>query len=281
VASSNDKIFVQFILRRVSGEVCVNGIPVFSVPTDPGETDHTLPINGLVLAGLNQVELVLDIEGSPSTCRTRRRKKAEPEAAALIRVLRFPGGQTVMPVPNPANVVAVREWHGSKDESEESPRSVNLTFDAGPGFGRWSFESAPPIVLDAPTIEEVRVLCENVRASIRRGDSAELLRLGEVRFREVGQAFGSTSDDEDIAQLERWIQQYAAEPDRVLPIDPRQFDLRLVAGDRILIPLNKDWSHVVRMMQALTDQDDQPAGDYLVSYELLLARIGGKLTIVR
>lgn len=279
--SSNEKIFVQFILRRVSGEVCVNGVPVFSVPEDPGETDHTLPINGFVVSGLNQVELVLDIEGTPSTSRRRRQKKAEPEAAALIRVLKFPGGQTVMPVPNPAHVVGVREWYGEKDESEEAPRTVSLAFDAGAGFGHWSWQSAPALVLDQPTVEEARVLCEQVRAAIVRGDTTELLRLGEVRFREVGQAFGATSDDEDIAQLERWIAQYTAEPERVLPIDPRSFDFRLVAGDRILLPLNRDWSQVVRMRQAITDQDNRPAGDFVVSYGMMLAKIGGKLTIVR
>ncbi len=279
--SSNEKIFVQFVLRRVSGEVCVNGVPVFSVPEDPGETDHTLPINGLVVPGLNQVELVLGIEGTPSTCRQRRQKKAEPEAAALIRVLKFPGGQTVMPLPNPQNVVAVREWYGEKDESEESPRTVSLTFDAGAGFGTWSWQSAPPIVLDPPTIEEARVLCDAVRSAIVRGDTAELLRLGEVRFREVGQAFGATSDEEDIAQLERWIVQYSTEPERVLPIDARTFDFRLVAGDKILVPLNRDWSQVVRLRQAITDQDNRPAGDFVVSYAMMLARIGGKLTIVR
>jgi hypothetical protein len=281
VPTLNDKIFVQFVLRRVSGEVCVNGIPVFSVPEDPGETDHTLPINALVVSGLNQVELVLDIEGTPSTCRQRRKKKADPEAAALIRVLRFPGGQTVMPMPSPNSIVAFREWYGEKDESEEAPRTVSLAFDAGAGFGQWSWQAAPPLVLDPPTIEEARVLCDTVRSAIRRGDTAELLRLGEVRFREVGQAFGATSDDEDIAQLERWIAQYAAEPDRVLEIDPRTFDFRLVAGDKLLLPLNKDWSQAVRMRQAITDQDNRPAGDFVVSYGMMLARIGGKLSIVR
>jgi hypothetical protein len=35
------------------------------------------------------------------------------------------------------------------------------------------------------------------------------------------------------------------------------------------------------MRQAITDQDNRPAGDFVVSYGMMLARIGGKLSIVR
>lgn len=278
-----DKLFVQFYLQNVTGEVRVNGVPVHSVPEPLEATDQTIPVNGLVIAGMNSVDLVLDIEGSPSVSTYRRQQKANKDAMAMIRVLRFPSdGGPVFAMPIPSNIVAYREWLGEKDESEEAPRVVSLTFDAGAGFGGpWSWQSAPKLQLDPATIEEARVICENVRSAIVSGNARDLLRMAEIRFREVGEAFGATSDAEDIAQLERWIQQYASEPDRVLPLDPRQFDFRLVADERILQPLNKDWSHPVRMNQPVTDQDDNPMGDMEIPYSLLLARIGGKLAIVR
>jgi hypothetical protein len=277
----HDKLFVQFYLSGVSGEVRVNDVPVYTVP-EATENDQTIPVNGLVIAGMNRVDLILDIEGSPSVCTNRREKKADKAAKALVRVLRFPSDGPVFAMPIPANIVAYREWLGEQDESEESPRVVSLTFDSRGGFGGpWSWQSAPKLVLDTPTIEEARALCEHVRHAILSGDASALLTLAEIRFREVGEAFGATSDAEDIAQLERWIAQYKNEPDRVLPIDPRAFDFRLVAEDRIVQPMNKDWSHVVRMMQPVTDQDDKPMGDMEIPYSLLLARIGGKLRIVR
>ncbi|MBL9023320.1 MAG: hypothetical protein JNL21_14065 [Myxococcales bacterium] len=279
----HDKLFVQFYLQNVTGEVRVNGIPVHSVPEELAATDQTIPVNGFIVAGMNAVDLVLDMEGSPSVCTRRREKKANKDAMAMIRVLRFPSdGGPVFAMPIPANIVAYREWLGEKDESEEAPRVVSLAFDVGAGFGGpWAWQSAPKLKLDTQTIEEARVICEHVRAAIVSGNTSELLRLAEIRFREVGEAFGATSDAEDIAQLERWIQQYEKEPDRVLPIDPLAFDFRLVADDRILQPLNKDWSHPVRMNQAVTDQDDNPMGEMELPYSLLLARVGGKLAIVR
>ena len=279
----NDKLFVQFYLQNVTGEVRVNGIPVHSTPEELAATDQTIPVNGFVIAGMNTVDLVLDFEGTPAACMRPREKKAKKDAMAMIRVLRFPSdGGPVFAMPIPANIVAYREWLGDKDESELAPRVVSLTFDAGAGFGGpWSWQAAPKLTLDTPTIEEARVVCEHVRAAIVSGNTSELLRLAEIRFREVGVAFGATSDAEDIAQLERWIQQYAKEPERVLPIDPLAFDFRLVAGDRILQPLNKDWSHPVRMNQSVTDQDDNPMGEMELPYALLLARVGGKLAIVR
>ncbi len=278
----HDKLFVQFYLQNVTGEVRVNGVPVFTVPEELGATDQTIPVNGLVIAGMNRVDLLLDIAGSPSASTRPREKRANKEAKAVIRVLRFPSNGPVFALPIPANIVAYREWLGDKDESDEAPRIVSLTFDAGAGFGGpWSWQSAPALVLDEPTLEEARVICDHVRSTIVRGKANELLALAEIRFREVGEAFGATSDAEDIAQLERWLAIYEREPERVLPIDPAQFDFRLVADDRILQPLNRDWSHPVRMLQAVTDQDDNPMGDMEIPYSLLLARIGGKLRIVR
>jgi hypothetical protein len=279
-AATHDLHFVQFSLSHVTGEVRINGIPVWSVPKDLEETDQTIPINAYMVSGTNQVELVLDIEGSPSTCMRPRQVKPRDDQRGTARVLRM-GPAGGFPSPSTGTVLGSVEWLGQLEKSEQAPRSVSFAFDAGAGFGTWSWQTAPSLRLDEATVLEAQVLIEQVRASLRSGNAKELLRLIEICFRETGEAFGAKGDAEDIAQLEGWIGQWAAEPERVLPMDPAELDLRLVAADRVIVALNRDWTHAVRLRQAVTDQDDNPCGDFDLPYPLMMARVGKKLAIVR
>ncbi|MFO0553113.1 MAG: hypothetical protein U0271_32295 [Polyangiaceae bacterium] len=281
MAGTKDVFVVQLYFARVSGEVLINGVPVWSVPKDLGATDQTLPINGYLVSGTNTVELVVDIDAPPSKVREKRQNRPDPEASAAVRIVRFPGGGRIMPTPDAGTVVVAGEWLSDRDKGEESPRSLSWTFEVLGGGGPWSFQSAPKLVIDEATIEETRVLLEEVRSALRAGDVAALMALGAIRFREVGEAFGATDDSADIARLTRWVELYKNEPDRVLPIDPRQFDLRLCADDKLLLAVNSDWSHCVRLRQDVTDQDNKPAGEFEAPYEIFAARIGGKLKIVR
>jgi hypothetical protein len=279
-AATHDLYFVQFALSHVTGEVRVNGIPVWSVPTDLGETDQSIPVNAYMVPGTNQVELVLEIEGSPSTCMRPRQVKPKDDQRGAVRVIRM-GPSGGFPSPSTGTMLGSVEWLGKLEKSEQCPRSVSFAFDAGAGFGAWSWQTAPSLRLDEATVLEAQVLIEQVRACLRSGNAKDLLRLIEICFRETGQAFGATSDAEDIGNLEQWIVQWANEPERVLPMDPAELELRLVAQDRILVALNKDWTHAVRLRQAVTDQDDTPRGDFDLPYPLMMARVGKKLAIVR
>lgn len=281
MANLNDTIYVQFAFRNTSGEICVNGIPVWSVPEDLGATDQTIPINGFIIPGTNRVEMVLDIEGSPSQCRVPRRAKPKAGAFAQVRVVKMPAGRgPQFPNPSSGTVLCERNWEGDKEESEDVPRILSTSFDS-PGYGTWSWQSSKKLDLDVATIEEVRVVCEAIRSAMRAGDTRTLLSIIEVNFRELGQSIGSNSDAEDIAQLEAWIQQFKAEPDRVLPLDVTQFDFRIVGNGHLLMALNKDWSHVIRMRQAATDQYGNKVGDAIIRYPIILSRIGDALRVVR
>ena len=279
-AATHDLYFVQFALHHINGEVRVNGIPVWSVPKDLGMTDQTIPVNPYMVAGTNQVELVLEIEGSPSTCLRPHEVKPKDDQLGSLRIIRM-GPSGGMPTPSTGTVLGSVEWLGSQEKSDQCPRTVSLAFDGGAGFGTWSWQTAPSLRLDEATVLEAQVLIEQVRACLRAGNAKELLRLIEINFRETGEAFGAESDAEDIAQLESWIRQWAAEPERVLPMDPAKLDLRLVASDRILMALNQDWTDAVRLRQAVTDQDDNPCGDFDLPYSLMMARVGKHLAIVR
>lgn len=277
---ANDIYFLQFWMRATSGEISLNGVPVWSVPRDLGQTDQTIPLNPYVTAR-NKLELVIDIEGSPSECRRPRETKPKPEAAVVVRVIRCASGQPVIPADDTGTVVAKLVWVAEKDPSDQYPRVLSTEFDAAGGFGSWAWQSAPKLTLDDATRQEAWTVLENVRSAIRTGDAKELFRLTELCVREVGRAFGEAREAESLAAIEGWIAQWAAEPERVLPIDTKAFDFRLVADDKILIPINRDWTHPVQMRQAVTDQDNVAAGDFTLSYPVMLARVGSGLAIVR
>jgi hypothetical protein len=279
-AATHETYVAQFAFHHVTGEVRINGIPIWSVPKDLGMTDQTIPINAYMIAGTNSAELVIDIEGSPSTCMRQRQVKPKDEQLASLRIIRM-GLDGGFPAPSTGTMLGSVEWLGSQEKSEQCPRSVSVAFDGGAGFGTWSWQTAPSLRLDEATVLEAQVLIEQVRSCLRTGNAKDLLRLIEVNFRETGEAFGATGDAEDIAQLEQWIVQWAAEPERVLPMDPAELDLRLVAQDRLLMALNKDWTHAVRLRQDVTDQEDNPRGHMDLPYSLIMARVGKKLTIVR
>jgi hypothetical protein len=280
MSATRETLVAQFAFHHVNGEVRVNGIPIWSVPKDLGMTDQTLPINAYLVAGTNTAELVLEIEGTPSTCMRPHQVKPKDDQLGVLRVIRM-GLEGGFPAPSTGTVLGSVEWQGKLEKNEQCPRSVSFAFDAGSGFGPWSWQAAPSLKLDEATVLEAQVLIEQVRACLRSGNAKELLRLIEVNFRETGEAFGATSDAEDVAQLEQWIVQWAEEPERVLPMDPAELDLRLVAADRIIMALNKDWTHAVRLRQDVTDQDDNPRGHIDLPYSLMMARIGKKLAIVR
>ena len=286
MAYTSDTLYLQFALRNTSAEFCVNGIPVWTIPKDPGAEEQTIPINAFVVPGENRIEAILDLEGSPSASRTPRNAKAKPGSWVEFRVLRMPSGRgPQFPSPSSGSVLCERGFRADKkpgepEEPEVAPRWVSASFES-PGYGAWAWQSAKKLELDVATIEEARVACEAVRSALRSGDTRALLQLIDVRFRESGRAFGVTDDSEDVAQLERWIQQYREHPERVLPLAPTEFDFRLVADGRILVPLYRDWSHAIRLRQPVTDQHGRPVGDVVGRYAIMLAHVGGGLRIVR
>lgn len=281
MAILNDTVYVQFAFKNTSGEICVNGIPVWSVPEDLGATDQTIPINGFMVAGSNQVDMVLDIEGTPSTCRTPRKAKPKAGAWARMRVIKMPAGRGAQaPSPSTGSLLLEREWNGDKEQSEDVPRFVSGMFDS-PGFGRWSYLGSKKLDLNVQTIEEVRVVAEAIRSALRAGDTRALLQIIEINFKELGQSVGATDDSADVAQLEAWIQQFKSHPDRVLPLDPSRWDFRIVGSGQLLMALNKDWSHIIQMKQPATDQHGNKVGDAIIRYPIILARIGDALRVVR
>jgi hypothetical protein len=284
----NAVLHAEIELEACSGEVTVNGIPVVTLPEALPSFMQSVPVNPLVVAGLNALELAVGLDPeAPSVSRRARRNSPSLSSAAraVARLVRYPLEPGTFASPEMGDVLVRLEWSAAEDTSEASPRELRATVDLGEGFGRWSWQDAPPLSLEGGTRLEVIGVLEEIRAAIRAGDAEALLRLIAIKFREVGAAYPGASDAaseaKDRENLAVWLGQFAAAPERVLPLDLDALDLRLAAEQRILIPTTRRFTSAIELKMAVDDEDGTPRGDVEVPYEVKLARIDGKLAVVR
>lgn len=282
----NAVLHAEIELEACSGEVTFNGIPVVTLPEALPSFTQSVPVNPLVVAGLNALELAVDLDPeAPSVCRRARRSSPSSAARAVARLVRYPLEPGTFASPEMGDVLLRLEWSAAEDTSEASPRELRATVDLGEGFGRWSWQDAPPLSLEDGTRLEAIGVLEEIRAAIRAGDAEALLRLIAIKFREVGAAYPGASDAaseaKDRENLAVWLGQFAAAPERVLPLDMGALDLRLAAEQRILIPMTRRFTSAIELRMAVDDEDGTPRGDVDVPYEVKLARIDGALRVVR
>lgn len=276
---SSSLVHFQVYSGNVSFEACLNDIPIVSLAESPAGYDQSIPVNQYVIPEYNRVDLWVDIAGKPSECRRPHKKTPPKDARAIVRIVRYPNGRVE---PSAEEILLMLEWEAHRDpEGTVYPLNVGANLDMGKGLGSWSWQSAPPLLLTDVVVEEARVLLEAMRQAIRSGEVSRVLELLRINFDEVKKAYSVTDDSLSMAGLAAFIGRYAAEPDRVLPIEPSKFDLRLVAGGRMIETLNEDWLTSLCLRQAMTDQDGAPAGEAILPYSLLLARVGDVLRIVR
>lgn len=278
----NSVVHVEIELTECSGEVVVNGVPAVTCPEALPSFTQSIPVNPLVVPGMNALELAVDLYAeAPSLCRRARRRALPTQARAVARLVRYSLTKGTFASPEQGEILARLEWSGAEDRSESSPRELRVAVDLGEGFGRWSWMDAPPLAVDPGTRLEVIGILEEIRAALRRGDADAVLRIIDVKFREVGSAYPGADDEADRASFARWVRPFGADPDRVLPIDHEALDLRLAAEQRMIIPMTRAFSSAIALRMPVTDEDGSPRGDVDVPYEVKLARVGGALRVVR
>lgn len=276
---SDHVIYAELLVQGCTAELYVNGVPLrrrrsggAPLPGSSAGPFASIPVQQYLVPGDNRIEIL--IEPGPTPRRAREPESSMrrmPGAAAVARVVRFEEGAFVDS--ENGEILAEVKWEGAADEDEAFPKSAGVTAALGARSGRWSWQDAPPITLDDATGAEIAHVLGTVAQAFERGDPAPVLALLKTRFDEGIRAYPRNDSETLTKELSNYVRDAAADKWKVRSLDPGAFDFRLCAGDRLVELVDRDWQPSLRFE---VPEEDEPYG-----YPMMLARIDGRLAVVR
>lgn len=243
----NPRLIIRVQTKNLRAEVWLNGVPV--VMFFPGEADTPVgvPVNEFALPGRNMVGVMLhaapraSAAGEPWAAHADAASYTGP-ASLSVRVGQYGPAESVAKATPPP--LAVLDWQGV---AAPLPSMVERTFTLDYAYGPWAWQSAERYesfdpVLRARAFDYLSYL-HGLLAQRRVEEfvAANALRLEEITRRAYG-----VSPEPMRRTLTRAIEQHAAGDEwSLLPLDPREIDLRLVANGRMIECLRTNRHHAL------------------------------------
>jgi hypothetical protein len=281
-------IYAELHVRLCTAELYLNGIPVLR-NISPALPFSSIPVHQFLVPGANWLEVVVEPGPTPSRARDGESRRVAAGASVVARLVRceeapFTMDEPSAPPPAPAPVegekLAEITWNGDPFEITTFPRILAVERDLGPQAGRWSWQDAPPLCLDDATRAEIASVLATVAGAFEGGRSSGALDLLQTRFAEDARAYPVHDPRTLKAELVSSIRRAANEGWSVRPLDPARQDFRLCAGGRLVELVDRDWLPSLRFYSGAT-MGDEPAPDGEIPYAMMLARIAGRLVVVR
>ncbi len=257
-------IFVELTRRSVVAEVLLNGIPVLRQDQTSG-IHGALAAHGYLVPGANLLELMVGPGPSPGRVGEAHEGAGLDGAWAMARLIRYPIGVPA----EPAYGEVLLELHWRSEDSLRFPRVLSRTASLGPMFGPWGWQSAPRLSLTETTIAELRGLISEIAGTFRRRDLAALMRFDQIRVRDAIRAYPALT----MAYIEAEQREFLADVAAVNDLDFSAFEPRLVADGRMIQCVNNDFSSILQVRSANTDE--------IIPYDLLISRETGRLLPAR
>ncbi|MFO0605230.1 MAG: hypothetical protein U0324_18770 [Polyangiales bacterium] len=253
-------------------EVYLNGIPVTLRGPTHGRA-FGAPVNHLVVDGVNELALVVDPGPRPSEALSPaagRHRLPTDDHRAWARLARYPAGAVIG---GPDGVELLRVEHASSAQSRPvmAPRVVEGRVDLGARSGRWAWQDAPRLSLDATTRNEIAAYLTELAGALSAGDCEVFLARSELRLAEVAQAFGRARGEKESVIRDGQARRRQRPGFAVRAVDVSAFDLRLCAGGRLVECVADDWRAIVR----------EAPSDETMYFPMMLARLGGAWCIAR
>jgi hypothetical protein len=267
-------IHAELELTDCSGELWVNGIPIPSLPIRRPSFEVSVPCQHALISGMNQLELWVDVDGKPHENKAPRKAPPRPTARAIARLVAYEPG--VQAAPENGEVLATLEYDGAKDEKDEAPRLRRLGIDLGRSFGPWAWQKAPVLTLDDLTQREAAAAAREIHGALFGGDPQRVFDLIRLRWEEMDRAYPGRDDAVDRAHHAAWIEELARDPRRNVPLDPDHHAFRLIADGRMIELIDDDFFPSIRIAHEV-----EPDRWVAAPYAICLARVGGRLTVVR
>jgi hypothetical protein len=267
----SEAIYLHIDARGVRAEVELNGFPTLAAMRAPQDGSEAA-VQQLLVPGVNELLLRVEPGPRPSAAASERRVLSRPDAWAVARLVRYPDGALLHP--ENGTVLAELAWTTTEGASSEVfPVERRASVTLGGAFGRWAFQDAPVLTLDAALVAEARALLEALGQAMWRGPTMEYKRLIAVHTAEALRAYPAWNRADQEAFLNRLSAAYQRAPEPGFRLLADRHDFRLVAGGRVLQCVDDDFEGSLRLIR----QD----GSGEMRSAVHLARIDGALRVVR
>jgi hypothetical protein len=266
---ATEVIHAQLEIKACTAELYVNRIAVARLRPDTALVT-SISVPQLLVPFDNEIELLVEPGTSPSRARTEYHEETLSGASAVARLVRF-SGEVVTNVEN-GELLAEVQWKSQDGVRDAFPKAIARQASLGALAGRWSWQDAPPLVLDDALVDEARAVLSELGQALRRGSAAAFRELVAVPCSEALRAYPALTEEYVNATVEQDVEHYHRSPDPVLPLVRERHDFRLAAADRMLECIDKDWLPSLRLRD--------PSGA-IVPYPVFLARLEGRLRVVR
>ena len=237
---------IEAQVKGCAAEFYLNGFPLTLCSEEKGQ-ELVQPVNQYVIDGENELAFIVKPGPIPSQAESGPPEgKTEAEAyvtggeSVMVRLCKYPYG--AVSGGEERQILQELTWPLEiHEETHEYPLRMSVRFPLKTGTGKWLWEELPEIELDEKAVEEIGAFLEGLRKSIADKDPEPFLAAGAPRFDELAKAY------EDPPYKKRNIfRRTVDEVDGMGEVDPETFDLRLVAGGRLVECVGKDWDPILR-----------------------------------
>jgi hypothetical protein len=270
--STTTVILAQLEVEGCTAELLVNGVPLSRI-APPKMFVENVAAETFLIPGTNRLDVLVEPGETPSTARAPHREIPFRPMRATGRLIRFPEGVPGTVEHGELLAETAFVWEDGRPSRRTFPVEVGTQVEILGAGAQWPFLDAPPLSLDDALVAEARALLDEVEQAIRAADADRIFRLAEIQLRDVQRAYPAVTDALLRADVSTRLQETEKSPDPVLPRDPGQHDFRLVAGDRVLQLVDRDWTTSFKLRD--------PGDGGPIPYRILVARIDGVLRIVR
>lgn len=243
----NPRLIVRVQAKNLRAEIWLNGAPVAMLLPGEADTPVGVPVNEFAVPGGNVVGVLLHAAPRPSAA-------AEPwaldeqaasytgPASLSLRVAQYAPSESVAAA-NPAPLAAL-DWQGL---AAPLPVMMERRFNVDYGYGPWAWQSAQRYdsfdrVLRSRAVDYLVYL----HGLLAAGRVAEFVDINTLRLEEITTRAYGVSPQPLRRTLTRAIEQHASNEEwSLLPLDPREIDLRLIAGGRMIECLRANRQHAL------------------------------------
>lgn len=266
---STDRIVMAELERRgVCAELHINRMPVLRLTDNEGPFGAS-GAHEFLIAGSNLLELVVEPGPSPSRWKEPYLKEPPADSFARARLMVYPPGVDL----GLENGVLLGElnWVPEDKGSLNFPKVFEKIVMPGAVLSPWTWQDAAVLTLSDALIGEAHAVLEELVAAFRVGDADAIAKLTSQKIRDALRAYPAQSEAGLMEMLRDYVAHHKKGPIR--PLNPADYEFRLIADGRILECLNRDFSPSIELYD--------PELQMKVPYSVWLAKIGGKLVVVR